>query len=112
MKLPNGERAIVDDKKLLDYCLSPTHARGRHKARLFAAATGLTRHHLILLRRKLMDAARTGDAVATRRNAFGQLYKIEFSCTGPSGTAKVLSAWVILDADLEKIPRLVTCYPV
>jgi len=34
MKLPGGERANVDVAKLRDYCLNPTHPRGRHKARV------------------------------------------------------------------------------
>lgn len=36
MKLPNADRAVVGLAKLRDYCLSPTHPRGRHKARVFA----------------------------------------------------------------------------
>ena len=35
MKLPSGARAVVDVAKLCDYCLSPDHPRGRHKARGF-----------------------------------------------------------------------------
>ena len=35
MKLPNGERAIVDTRKLLEYCLNSEHPRGRNKARVF-----------------------------------------------------------------------------
>jgi hypothetical protein len=27
VKLPNGERAVVDPRKLLDYCLNPHHLR-------------------------------------------------------------------------------------
>ena len=42
MKLPNGDRAIVDIAKLRDYCLNPEHPRGKHKARVFAAALGFT----------------------------------------------------------------------
>jgi hypothetical protein len=37
MKLPNGEHAVVDSAKLREYCLNPHHARGRHKARVFAS---------------------------------------------------------------------------
>jgi Domain of unknown function (DUF6883) len=37
MKLPNGEKAIVDIGKLLDYCLNLAHPRGRNKARVFAS---------------------------------------------------------------------------
>ncbi len=38
MKLPNGGRAVVEIAKLRDYCLNPAHPRGRHNARVFAAA--------------------------------------------------------------------------
>jgi hypothetical protein len=33
--LPNASRAIIDLQKIEDYCLDPTHPRGRHKARVF-----------------------------------------------------------------------------
>jgi Domain of unknown function (DUF4926) len=33
--LPNGDRAILDIRKLEDYCLSPSHPRGRHNTRVF-----------------------------------------------------------------------------
>ena len=42
MKLPNGHRAIVDIRKLRDYCLNPNSPNGRNKARVFAASLGLT----------------------------------------------------------------------
>jgi hypothetical protein len=42
MLIPNAERALVDIRKLCDYCLNPTHPEGKHKARLFAAALGMT----------------------------------------------------------------------
>jgi len=42
MKLPNPERAVVDLEKLRNYCLSLSHPRGRHKARVFEAVLGLT----------------------------------------------------------------------
>jgi len=39
--LPNGDRAILDIRKLEDYCLSPSHPRGRHKARVFQRVLGV-----------------------------------------------------------------------
>ena len=42
-RLPQGERAIIDIRKLADYCVSNTHQRGRNKARVFQAALGLGR---------------------------------------------------------------------
>jgi hypothetical protein len=110
MKLPNGELAVVDDAKLMDYCLSPTHPRGRHKARLFAAALGITQAHLNELKASLLATAKDFDCTLTKTNQFGKVYEITFECTGPVRSAEVLSVWIILDTEL--FPRLVTCYPV
>ena len=41
MILPNAEQAIVDIRKLRDYCLNDEHPRGKHKARQFKSALGL-----------------------------------------------------------------------
>lgn len=38
MKLPNAERAVVDVRKLRNYCLNAEHPRGQHKARVFKSA--------------------------------------------------------------------------
>jgi hypothetical protein len=34
-RLPRSDEAILDIRKIEDYCLSPSHPRGRHKARVF-----------------------------------------------------------------------------
>ena len=57
MVLPNGGRAVVDIAKLRDYCLSPDHPRGKHKARVFAAVLGLTADQTDVLRDALLVAA-------------------------------------------------------
>lgn len=33
--IPNAENAVVDIRKLRDYCLNPEHDEENHKARLF-----------------------------------------------------------------------------
>ncbi|KHE91343.1 MAG: hypothetical protein K8F52_10460 [Candidatus Scalindua rubra] len=43
MKIPNAEYAVVDIRKLCDYCLSSIHDEGKHKARLFKSTLGITR---------------------------------------------------------------------
>jgi hypothetical protein len=78
VKLPNGDGAVVDIVKLLDYCLNPRHARGRHKARVFALALGLTAQHATDLRRALLDAARDGDAVPAELDEYGRRYTVDF----------------------------------
>jgi hypothetical protein len=54
MKLPGGEQAVVDIAKLRDYCLSERHARGRHKARVFASRLGLARQDADILAEALL----------------------------------------------------------
>jgi hypothetical protein len=42
MRLPNAERAVVDVRKLREYCLNAEHPRGQHKARVFKSAVRWT----------------------------------------------------------------------
>lgn len=94
--------------KLQEYCLSPTHPRGRHKARVFSAVLGLTADDAELLRDALIQAARTEDATPTDQDEFGQWYGIDFQMQGPKGTAIVRSAWIVRTG--EQFPRLTSCY--
>jgi Domain of unknown function (DUF6883) len=41
--LPNPDQAVLDIRKIEDYCLNPLHPRGRHKARVFREALDLQR---------------------------------------------------------------------
>ncbi len=108
MKLPNGDRAVVDLAKLRDYCLNPDHPRGRHKARVFASALGLTAARAADLQTALLEAARTADASASEADEYGQRYGVEFTMSGPAGTAAVQSAWIVRTG--EDFPRLTSCY--
>jgi len=71
VKLPNPERAIVDQAKLTGYCLNPRHQRGRHKARVFAATLNITLKNSELLRKALLQAAVNNEAIPTRRDVYG-----------------------------------------
>ena len=108
MKLPKGDRAVVDIVKLTDYCLSTSHPRGRHKARVFAATLGLTSVHADVLRDALLEAARTDEATASDQDEFGQRYVVDFAMTGPAGQARVRGTWIIRTG--EDFPRLTSCY--
>ena len=110
MTLPNGDRAVVDLVKLTGYCLNPDHPRGRHKARVFAAALGLTADHADVLREALMAAARTEEAVADEADEYGQRYSLDVIMEGPAGRARVRSGWIVRTG--EDFPRLTSCYVV
>jgi hypothetical protein len=108
MKLLNGDNAIVDSKKLRDYCLNTDNPRGSNKARVFAVALGFTAQDAEILCTHLLEAARIGEAVVGELDLYGQRYTIDWVITTPQGTAPVRSAWIILHG--ETAPRLVTCY--
>jgi hypothetical protein len=94
--------------KLQGYCLNPHHRRGQHKARVFAAALGLTAAHAEFLRDALLNAALTYSAAPTESIEYGQLYVLDFPLTGLTGQAMVRSGWIIRKD--EDFPRLTSCY--
>ena len=108
MKLPNGDQATIDSRKVTNYCLSPDHEDGQYKAHLFMSVLGLTLQDADLLLDALRDAAATKEAALGRQDRYGQRYVIDFEFTGPSQTATIRSAWII--GPNEAVPRLVTCY--
>jgi hypothetical protein len=108
MKLPNGEHAIVDLAKLIDYCLDPDHPRGKHKARVFESACGFTVANADLMRQQLLDAAERGEAVAGPSFGYGRRYVVEYKMTEPGGEALVRTAWIMRDGEIY--PRFVSAY--
>jgi hypothetical protein len=78
MLLPNGKLAIVDIRKLREYCLNPDNPRGSAKARVFASALGITAKDADKLRAKLLDVAASEDAAIGELDLYGQRYTIDF----------------------------------
>ena len=109
MKLPNGASAVVDIEKLRDYCLSPQHPEGRHKARVFLSALGMTSADADKLRETLLSATVMNNEVSmTGADKYGCRYTFDTVVTLGSREALVRSAWIIKTG--EDFPRLVSCY--
>ena len=108
MKLPDGERAVVDIAKLRDYCLSRTHTRGRHKARVFASRLGLSAVDAEFLRTELLRAAREGDAALGSKDEYGQRYIVDFELDNQGRRAVIRSTWIMRHG--ESTPRFTSCY--
>lgn len=108
MKLPNGDRAIVEIAKLRDYCLNPHHEDGKHKARVFAAALGIGQSDAEWLAEALRSAAVTAPAEIVGESRFGTLYVVDFELKRGDRSAAVRSGWIIRYSD--DLPRLTTCY--
>ncbi len=98
----------MDVAKLRDYALDPVHEEGKHKARVFASALGLSRNDAEWLRDQLLLVARNSDCSLGRKTEHGQRYVIDFDATIRGQTARLRSAWNIRPA--ENFPRLVTYY--
>lgn len=69
---------------------------------------GITDQHATALRGALLAAAVNGEAVPGERDEYGQRYSVDFDMTGPTGTGRVRSAWIVLAGD--DFPRLTSCY--
>lgn len=109
MIIPNAERAVVDIRKLRDYCLNPEHDEGKHKAHLFAVALEMTADDAEALRAILLQVVITHNAHLGRRDTFGQRYTLDFMLKWRGRQALVRSGWIIERA--SDMPRLTTCYP-
>jgi hypothetical protein len=108
MLVPNTERAIVDIRKLRDYCLNPLHDEGKHKARLFAAI-GITVNEAKELQTILLQVIKTAEARLGRRDSYGQRYIVDFPLNWRGKETLIRSGWII-EHGMET-PRLTTCYP-
>lgn len=108
MTLPNADRAVVDVRKLREYCLNTNHPRGQHKARVFKSALGWTVDGAEDVRRGLLEAALHIDANFLGADDYGQRYAIDFVVQGVSGPVTVRSLWIIRHG--EDFPRFASCY--
>ena len=108
MKLPNAERAVVGIAKLRDYSLNPTHDVGKHKARVFQSALGLTIADADWLREQLLTAAHTAEAVRGVPSPFGELFIIDAVILRAGLSAIVRTTWIVEYG--TDFPRLTSCY--
>ena len=109
MKIPNAERAVVDIRKLRDYCLNPQHDKGKHKARLFTSLLGMDADNAEELRNTLLEVAKTKDAQLGEADAYGQRYTLDFTLNWRGKQATIRSAWIIETG--SDIPKLTTAFP-
>lgn len=109
MKLPNGAKAVVNIAKLRDYCLSVQHPEGRHKARVFLSALGMSASDADSLREILLaEAAMNNDVSMVNADKYGCRYSLDAVVSWGSRVARIRSAWIIKAG--EDFPRLASCY--
>ena len=108
MRLPNADRAVVDDAKVRDYLLSPTHPVGRFKS-VFFMALGFSAAQWESLREALLEIAQA-DATAGQPSPFGLKFEIRANLRGPSGRqGDIVTIWMISNG--QDFPHFITAYP-
>jgi hypothetical protein len=105
-RLPHGALAVIDIRKIEDYCLNPSHPRGRHKARVFRDVLGLTQEDGAWLRDALLQAAESAEAVPLTTDVWGAQWRIDAQMTRHGRTVVVRSVWIIRTG--EHRPRFVS----
>lgn len=108
MLLPNIENAYIDDRKLIDYCLSETHPIGKHKARVFMSALDFSLENFQDLKESILSEIFEKEAVITEINQYGTLYVVDIHVENPPKHAFVRTSWIV-KVD-ENFPRLTSCY--
>ncbi|MEO8435260.1 MAG: DUF6883 domain-containing protein [Pyrinomonadaceae bacterium] len=108
MQLPNCDKAVVEIEKLRNYSLNPNHPVGKHKARVFKAALGITLKEAQWLRDRALEIAVRNDAKSATASVFGEKYVIDCVIKYEEKSAVVRFCWIIeFDTDF---PRLTSCY--
>jgi hypothetical protein len=107
MNLPNDDQAIVDIRKLLDYCLNLRHPQGRNKARVLASI-GIREADTEELRDAILSAARDAEADPAGKMYYGQRYVVDFDFCREGRTVRIRSTWTARTED--GLPRLTSCY--
>jgi hypothetical protein len=107
-RLPHSDEVILDLRKIEDYCLSPSHPRGRHKARVFREALDLQRNDASWLRDVLLEAARTGEGFRVAVDVWETYWRLDATIGRQGKSAVVRTIWIVRTG--ESVPRFVTCW--
>lgn len=108
MRLPNSNKALVEIEKLRDYSLNPNHPVGKHKARVFRAALGITQKDADWLRERALETALSDDARHGAASVFGNKYVIDSVLENNGMSAIVRFSWIVEFG--TDFPRLTSCY--
>jgi hypothetical protein len=106
--LPNNANAEIDIAKLRDYCLSDTHPRGRHKARVFQTALGITATDASWLKQQLLSGLALYEAVPQENDIFGQRFKVDMLVARQGKRIMIRTVWIVRTKSAA--PQFVTCW--
>jgi hypothetical protein len=108
VRLPRAREATIPTAKLVSYALDPSHERGRHKARVFASALGITTSDWRYLHDQILEKLPEGEVTSTHITPFGIAYEVILMIDGLNGrTAPVITTWMIAN---NATPRLTSTW--
>ncbi len=108
LRLPRAREVAIPTEKLVGYALDPEHPRGRHKARVFAAALGIGKSDWPYLHDQILEAVVHGEVRGTRISPHGTLYDVLVLVDGLNGaTQPVATIWLVAG---DRPPRLVSTW--
>jgi len=109
MKLPEHEKAVISQSKVVGYLLSDSHRDGRSKA-VFFRKHGISIDSWEELTQALRRQVADNEITKIEDSPFGTRYVVEGELAAPNGRMfSVLSVWFI--ATSESVPWFVTAYP-
>lgn len=108
MQLPNADRAVVDIRKVTEYCLNEGHADGGDKAEGFRRVLGITIADAGEFRLLLLSTAQSPDAEPWKVDRFGESFTVDAMISWRGRSAVVTTGWIVRFG--EDFPRLTTAY--
>ncbi len=108
MRLPGASVAVIERRKLEEYCLSFDHPRGRHKARVFHSALGITAESAAEFELRIREALEVEPCTEGQKDRFGRRYTMDFRWEREGRSAVIRTTWIVRTG--EDFPRLTSCY--
>lgn len=109
MKLPHADQARVEQEKITEYLLSPSHPDGSNKAEFFLQF-GFRLENWEVLREALRTHGARHQVVKTVESAYGTRYAVDGTLESPDGrNPLVRTVWLVEKG--SSTPRLITAYP-
>src|SRR5215212_2892152 len=106
--MPQARDAVVPTEKLIAYALDPDHPRGRHKARVFAAALGIGKSDWQYLRDQILEAVVDAEVRGHAHHCAWRPLRVLVLVDGLNGaTQRVAKIWLVAG---DRPPRLVSTW--
>jgi hypothetical protein len=110
VKLPNTERAVVEQEKIVEYLLNPVHPGNGGKAAFFFSL-GFRSEDWQTFAKALRTLAAEAEVSKSVESQHGKKYIVDGTIESPSGRKRLVrTIWIVNKG--SDVPRLVTAYPI